>query len=295
MPTIYDITFANAAIELAPVDKRTINNISLLQALFVPFQWIQTLWFDSYFNGSAAPDYTAGVYNIYDRVIYNKVVYESTVSSNTDTPPSPNWMVVQANMVGISERVMYTGQTITLTYALNRWFGTTFRQPNQVPVSDVARASNMATITISAHGYSTGDTITLTGLATTGFNGTWKITGTTTNTFTFANTGADVSTTTDSGISQKLSDIYILTQSNSISIFRSTAADANSSKSFTTGSTEYVFTDFDFTGLVNFNIYVPATTWAAIAATDADRRTLISNFVLNYIPAGITFSSASYT
>jgi hypothetical protein len=67
-------------------------------------------------------------------------------------------------------------------------------------VSNVARTTNVATInTSSAHGYTTGDKITISGVTTTGFNAA-NVTiasAPTSTAFTYANTGSDVSTLTD--------------------------------------------------------------------------------------------------
>jgi hypothetical protein len=67
-------------------------------------------------------------------------------------------------------------------------------------VANVARTSNVATITTSStHGYTTGDKITISGVTTTGFNAANVTIASTpsTTTFTYSNTGSDVSTTTD--------------------------------------------------------------------------------------------------
>jgi hypothetical protein len=41
-------------------------------------------------------------------------------------------MKVQDNFIGVDERVKYNGHVILLEYALNKYFGTTFRQPPNV-------------------------------------------------------------------------------------------------------------------------------------------------------------------
>lgn len=64
-----------------------------------------------------------------------------------------------------------------------------------------ARTSNVATITTSAaHGLTDGMVVTISGLADSSFNGTFTVASApTSTTFTFANTGSNVSTTTDTG------------------------------------------------------------------------------------------------
>ena len=52
-------------------------------------------------------------------------------------PPSNTnvWEVVNNNFIGVAERDLYFNQKLTLEYALNRYFNTTFRQPNGVTMS----------------------------------------------------------------------------------------------------------------------------------------------------------------
>ena len=78
-------------------------------------------------------------------------------------------------------------------------------------VSNVARTTNVATITTSsAHGYTTGDKVTISGVTTANFNAA-NVTiasAPTSTTFTYANTGSDVATTTDAtGVAISLTSI----------------------------------------------------------------------------------------
>lgn len=48
------------------------------------------------------------------------------------TPPPSNtnvWELINDNFIGVNERDLYTNNKLTLEWALNRWFNTTFRQP----------------------------------------------------------------------------------------------------------------------------------------------------------------------
>jgi hypothetical protein len=67
-------------------------------------------------------------------------------------------------------------------------------------ITTVVRASNVVTITTSAaHGYSVGDSVTVAATSTTGVNGTFTITGITSTTFTYSQTGTDIGSTADTG------------------------------------------------------------------------------------------------
>jgi hypothetical protein len=74
--------------------------------------------------------YVAGTYSKYDRVIYKQRVYESLLNGNTDIPTvQTSWDMVQTNFIGVFERVLYNGTKLTFEYGINKYFGTTFRQP----------------------------------------------------------------------------------------------------------------------------------------------------------------------
>jgi len=127
--SLYDINIVPQIVEILPPDKRNTNNQSLLQALLAPLQWAHDALFNSYYTGSTAPSYSAGTYNYLDQVIYLGQVYVSLVSGNTGLPTTSTWELIQPNFIGVQERMLYNGSNLVLTYALNKEFGTVFRQP----------------------------------------------------------------------------------------------------------------------------------------------------------------------
>lgn len=147
MATIYDIDFSKFAGEMLPPDKRTTRSTAWVIDILSPIKYLRDLWFGSYRAGSTAPAYAAGTYAKYAQVKYNKRVYESLKNGNTDLPTvTASWKVVQQNFIGLSERILYTGQKLTLEYAMNTWFGTTFRQPTNV--SDIYITNNTLAIPV---------------------------------------------------------------------------------------------------------------------------------------------------
>ena len=134
MATIYDINFNNAAPSLLPPDKRFSKQVQWVRMLLSPLQYLRDLWFGSYRTGSVAPTWVnSAPYPKYAQVKYavNNQVYESLINANNAIPTvATSWQVVQTNFIGLSERVLYNGQKVVLEYAMNKWFGTTFRQPN---------------------------------------------------------------------------------------------------------------------------------------------------------------------
>lgn len=61
--------------------------------------------------------------------------------------------------------------------------------PASQNATTIAGSGTTATVTLTAHGYVTGQTITVSGVTPAAFNGSWVITVTATNTFTYTYTG----------------------------------------------------------------------------------------------------------
>jgi len=67
-------------------------------------------------------------------------------------------------------------------------------------ITNVVKTSQVVTITTSAaHGYSVGDSVTVTATSTTAVNGTFTITVVTSTTFSYAQSGGNISSTADTG------------------------------------------------------------------------------------------------
>jgi hypothetical protein len=134
----------------------------------------RTSWDSIKVTGGGYADYTATLSTgTYDSVTDNR--YELPVVNALFTASSP-------------------GFTATHFYAV---LGTI----NSKTINNVALTTNVATITTSAaHGFSTGNTVTIAGLTNTVLNGTYTIASTPlSTTFTFAKTNADITSVADSG------------------------------------------------------------------------------------------------
>lgn len=148
----YDFDIKKASVEHLPPDKRSANNKSLLWSLLTPLQWIRDLIFGSYFNGATAPAYTAGTYAYLAQVLYNRQVFMSLIDGNTDAPTTSNWMLIQDNFIGVKERILYNASKLILEFALNKQYGTDFRQP---PSTSDIYITNLSAV---ADGFLVGDT-----------------------------------------------------------------------------------------------------------------------------------------
>jgi len=129
--SIYDVDLNKIAVQTAPPDKRYPLMVAWLKVLIKPIQWLRDLWMGSYRTGSSAVAWIVGAtYSKYDRVLYKQKVYESLTDNNTDAPyVQSSWMVIQDNFIGVFERVLYTGNKLIFEYAINKYFGSVFRQP----------------------------------------------------------------------------------------------------------------------------------------------------------------------
>ena len=130
--TIYDIDYSKLAVKMLPPDKRFTNTIAFLKALLTPVQWKRDLILGTYRSGSTSSIWlNSTTYNKYDQVIYNRAVYSSLQAGNINNLPTNTayWEQIQTVYIGIQERLQYTPTKLTLEYALNKWFQTTFRQP----------------------------------------------------------------------------------------------------------------------------------------------------------------------
>lgn len=135
---LYSANFNQVAIDLMPPDKRQPKNKGTLQAVFTAVQWARDLLFGSYKTGATALPYSTGTYNLYDQVIFKKGVYESLIPNNTTSPSNTtNWRLIQANFLGVDERVLFSAQKAILEYALNQRFGGQFRMPPATSHSDI--------------------------------------------------------------------------------------------------------------------------------------------------------------
>jgi len=133
--SIYDINFNNKAIELSPPDKRNPKLIGLLKSFMAPVVYLKKKYLFDYRVGNtysqfnpmvviSGPGYFNGAL-----VMYKQVVYESQVDGNRDIPPSANWAVYLPSFIGVETRVKFNGQLAVLTFALNQYFLTNYRQP----------------------------------------------------------------------------------------------------------------------------------------------------------------------
>lgn len=127
---LFDINYFTKVRELMPPDKRDKVILGFLQAFVFPVQYLRNKFLGNYRTGSFYAQYVPSVpYYQGQKVVYKQVVYESLVDGNTDNPPSDKWQVYLPSFIGVDTRVLFNGRLVTLTYALNDYYRSNFRQP----------------------------------------------------------------------------------------------------------------------------------------------------------------------
>lgn len=128
----YDCDYSLQAARLTPISKRQDVRLALEEAIASPVQWNHNNFFDGFLNGDNSAKYNgATAYSRYDRVNYQNKIYECTNDVTGELPTNTDyWVKVLNDFRGAKERVKYNCQKIMLEWILNKWFGTTFRQPN---------------------------------------------------------------------------------------------------------------------------------------------------------------------
>jgi hypothetical protein len=146
---LYNVNYTNAGQQLLPPDKRGTVMTRWVAAMLRPLQWLVDIKLNMWRDGSTAPPYlNSTTYAKGDLVVYRYSVYESTVNGNVGNDPLnvTYWTKVQDNFIGTLERLKYNGHVLVLTYALNKYFGTVFRQPNNI--SDIFITINVKPVAV---------------------------------------------------------------------------------------------------------------------------------------------------
>lgn len=135
MASPYDINFYDQGNALMPPNKRRTGILGFMKALTWPLQWLHTNFFSTYAAGFTGPLWTTSAsWLAGDRARdIDRAVYEAqeAIAPHSLAPRlNSSWLKVSDIWIGVDERVLYSPLKLVLTYALNRWFDTTFRQPN---------------------------------------------------------------------------------------------------------------------------------------------------------------------
>jgi hypothetical protein len=134
--SIFDLSLPILTERLTPPLKRQPKFLAWLRALTAPLQWVADNTLDYYAEGDYSADWdVATQYTVYDRIKYTDgSIYEAIAVPPISTIPTNTayWYKVNESWVGVNERVKYNSQGLLFEFAINKHFGSTFRQPNHV-------------------------------------------------------------------------------------------------------------------------------------------------------------------
>jgi len=344
--SIFDINFYRKAIELLPVDKRTVKNSNFLWGLLYPIQQDKDKYLVYYRTGTPTPTaFSQGVYpanylTVYKQVvyihlidatqfpsfnsadtytfgqgmIYNGTAYLCIASSSTgtyqatqanwavDSPPSANWQVYLPSFIGTDDRVLFNGQYLTLTYALNDYFNVPptlpckFRPPNLygygpgntppgAAYSDIYITSNATEIV----GFNVGVTEQVT------YSSSQQVTQYLASTCAQQDTGAYIESNTWSPTTSYTAST--LTSPTLVAfngfLYLAIAASVGVEPPFETTywhCVDCVNYDSPFLNDNNFTIWIPNRIYTVVENIQEDVR----NFLQNIVPAGVNYIIKNY-
>jgi hypothetical protein len=139
---MYDVNYNTAIENLLVPDKRTKKTLAFNIALALGIANNHFLLFDVYKNYTILPIWFVGTYQKNELVRHGKGIYQSIENNNTTKPTNASkWRLVSENFLGSDFRLSITGEKLNLEYALNTWFGSTFRQPI-IGISDIYITTN---------------------------------------------------------------------------------------------------------------------------------------------------------
>lgn len=119
-----------------PIQYRLSKFGLFVQSLLYSISYDYMVFTDYGFSNLALSHYSSAVtYGEGDRVVYKFAEYISLQAGNLANNPetaTTYWTKINDIFIGVNERVKYNGRKLTFEYALNRYFNTTFRQPDHV-------------------------------------------------------------------------------------------------------------------------------------------------------------------
>ena len=139
-----DIDILDLGVQILPPDKRLDGFEVMVWSLLSPVDRMNRI-FQQYQNGDTLSDWydSTSTYNKGDRIKDYFGVYECLLDGTIGVAPIANkdyWYKILPCYIGVNERANYCANKIVFEYALNRYFGTTFRQyadDAYTPISDI--------------------------------------------------------------------------------------------------------------------------------------------------------------
>ncbi len=128
----YNIDFIIQLKRLLPPLKRKPKRIAWLTSLLKPLQWLNDVLMIYVAGDASIPVYNGDAILRGVKVRFDNKIYETLADTLENETPFTNpekYFLVLNDWRGAKERVHYSSQILIFEYLLNRWFGTSFRQP----------------------------------------------------------------------------------------------------------------------------------------------------------------------
>lgn len=125
--------------QLLPPDKRLNIFSNYLNSLLIPAQYLNNL--NAIFREGSLPSLYSNVTTYSNGSIvlgwfnFTRAIFLSLINNNLNKPltDTTSWLLIVDNFIGVNERLLYNGNKLVLEWALNKYFGTIFRQPPNIP------------------------------------------------------------------------------------------------------------------------------------------------------------------
>ncbi len=139
--SLYDVDFDQLARDYYPTHKRLTNLLGVQYSFLKPLN-DANLFFKYFREGgtftaySGATTYTYGQYVQYQRRVYYRNEVTDGYTSGITPVNTTYWVKILNSFIGSNERLKFGPSKLVYEYALNKIFGTVFRQPS-VGTSDI--------------------------------------------------------------------------------------------------------------------------------------------------------------
>lgn len=272
----YNVNFSNVWQNLMPSNKRLTKYLAWGKVLLYPLQWLHSRLFLDYKEGTIYLDwnnYTAYTKGTFVRYTNKSIYYciQDTIAG-IDPLQVDYWYKTQDNFIGVTERMKYNSQIILFEYALNKWFGLAFLQPDgTIPVYTYTNDIDINSFLVSLNDNNSAYAV-LSGSEALQFVGLSFI----------------------EPVNKNI--IYITTNNIDVNSFLVSSDDINSSYSVYEGNEALQFVGdlYNNTNIYSFTIYYPIGLPATLGITDSILRQQITILANKLKISGTIYNINSY-
>lgn len=147
---LFNINLENLIRDITPPKKRETPLLTFIKGLVSALQRA-ILRFTDYKEGTSAGTFSTSATK-YEQIVFERKLYECVNDTTGDPSTNPNdWVIINDNYLGMDSLQKFNGNTLSLEYALNTFFGTTFSPPPST--SDIYITTNIIATNAFMCGY----------------------------------------------------------------------------------------------------------------------------------------------